>query len=303
MGVSSSGTVLSSGEILTFGLLTAAILALWVPRPRRGAGVFLSPWLVLLAAAAGSAVWFGFLDLRGLAALAALGALSWAVYRRELTAAARVASGVGLLLLAAGLSLHLVPGFANPKVISGEVLTPGAVPYTKYLNFDKTAVGLFLLAFSQRRITTWSEWKETLRRIVPVGLVLFGVVLPLSLALGHVRFEPALRPHLVLWAWTNLFFTCTAEEALFRGFIQQGLGRGLGRYRLGAGLGLAAASILFGLAHLAGGWDYVLLSTIAGFGYGWALLRSGRIEGAIATHFLVNSLHFGFFTYPALAMQ
>ena len=31
--------------------------------------------------------------------------------------------------------------------------------------------------------------------------------------------------------------------------------------------------------------------------------RSGRIEGAILTHFLVNLLHFGFFTYPALAVQ
>ena len=295
--------MLSSGEVVTFALLSAAVIALWVPNRRHGVGEVASPWLVLFAAAAGSAIWFGYLEFRGLAALLLLAVLSYAVYRPRLPLAARVVSGVGLLLVAAGLSIHLAPGFANPKVISGEILTPGALPYTRYLNLDKTAVGLFLLAFGWRRIAAWREWREMFRRILPVVTALFAVVLPLSLVLGHVRFEPALRPHLLLWAGTNLFFTCTAEEALFRGFIQKGLERGLASYRFGAGVSLVIAAALFGLAHLAGGWEYVLLSTLAGLGYGWAMRRSGRIEGAIATHFLVNSLHFGFFTYPALAVQ
>lgn len=295
--------MLSSAEVVTYGLLSAAVAALWVPGRRRDDGAPVALPLLLLAAAAGSALWFGYLSLVGLAALTLLAGLSYAFYRPRMPLVGRVATGVAVLLLAAALSLHLVPGFANPKVISAEVLTPGALPYTRYLNFDKTTAGLLLLLLGWRRIATWGRWRDLLRRLVPVALALFAVVLPLALALGHVRFEPVARPHLLLWAWTNLLFTCTAEEALFRGFIQRGLERALASHRFGAGVALVTASSLFGLAHLAGGWTYVLLSTIAGLGYGWALRRSGRIEGAIVVHFLVNALHFGFFTYPALAVQ
>lgn len=269
-------------------------------RPRRA--VTVPPeWVAPLTAAVLAALLFGYLDFRGLAAVALLAALSYAVYSQRLPLAARLAAGTGLVLLAAGLTAHLVPGFANPKVISDEVLTPGAMPYSKYLNFDKGVVGVFLLACCGQRINAWRQWKSMFRAIGPVVLALGVVVLPLALALGHVRFEPAVRPHLLFWAWSNLFFTCAAEEALFRGFIQRHLERGLAGYRFGAVVSLVVAAVLFGLAHLAGGWSYVLLSTVAGLGYGWSMRRSGRIEGAIAAHFLVNSLHFGFFTYPALA--
>lgn len=87
-----------------------------------------------------------------------------------------------------------------------------------------------------------------------------------------------------------------AEEAIFRGLIQ----RELEQFRLGSVIALVVASLLFGLAHWAGGPKYVLLSTVAGFGYALAMRRSGRIEGSILTHFLLNSLHYSFFTYPAL---
>lgn len=299
--------MLTAGEAVTFGLLSAAVLALWLPGRRQARCeerlLRAEAWPYLLAAAAVGALGFGYLDLRGLAVLLLLAMASWAFYRRRPPPAARPLLGLGLFLLAAALTAHRLPGFANPVVISGEVLTPGATPYTRYLNFDKTAAGLLLLAFAGPRIRAWRDWRRTVGGIGPVVAVLFAVILPLALALGHVRFEPALRPHLLLWAWTNLLFTCMAEEALFRGLVQGSLERRLAGRRWGGGVALAAAAVLFGLAHLAGGWTYVLLSTVAGLGYGWALRRTGRIEGAILTHFAVNAAHFGFFTYPALAVQ
>jgi membrane protease YdiL (CAAX protease family) len=44
----------------------------------------------------------------------------------------------------------------------------------------------------------------------------------------------------------------------------------------------------------------VILSTIAGVGYGWVFGRTNRIEASILTHFLVNTAHIVGFTYPAL---
>jgi membrane protease YdiL (CAAX protease family) len=243
----------------------------------------------------------GHLDWRGVLAATAMGVASWGLYRRGLPVAARVAFGISVVALAAGLALHLIPGFNNPKVISDAVLTPDAVPYSKYLNFDKALIGLFLLAFGQQLIGSRRDWALMLRRALPVTAGTVGVVLVLSFVLGYVRFEPAVPTYFWLWAWTNLFFTCMAEEAIFRGLIQQGLERGLERFRLGPVIALVVASVLFGLAHWAGGPKYILLSTVAGFGYGMAMQRSGRIEGSILTHFALNSLHYLLFTYPALA--
>jgi membrane protease YdiL (CAAX protease family) len=44
----------------------------------------------------------------------------------------------------------------------------------------------------------------------------------------------------------------------------------------------------------------VLLAGLAGVGYGLAY-RFGGLGAAIATHFGLNLLHFGLFTYPMLA--
>jgi membrane protease YdiL (CAAX protease family) len=60
------------------------------------------------------------------------------------------------------------------------------------------------------------------------------------------------------------------------------------------------STVLFGLAHARGGPGLVVLAALAGLGYAAAYLRSGRIEGAILTHFALNAVHFVAFTYPAL---
>ena len=64
--------------------------------------------------------------------------------------------------------------------------------------------------------------------------------------------------------------------------------------------GLLIAGALFGAAHYAGGGPAVVLATIAGIGYGWIYWRTNRIEGSILAHFLLNTTHIVFFTYPAL---
>ncbi|MCI5120133.1 MAG: CPBP family intramembrane metalloprotease [Candidatus Electrothrix sp. AUS4] len=54
--------------------------------------------------------------------------------------------------------------------------------------------------------------------------------------------------------------------------------------------------------HYAGGVTYIVLATVAGLGYGWTYLRTEQLEASILTHFLLNCIHFVFFTYPALAI-
>lgn len=288
---------------LTFALLTAAILSLWLVPP--AATRLRHTWLALFLAATVTALLASIVQPLGLLWLALFAAAVHLFARTNSPNSThplvRTAAAVAILLLAAALTAHVLPGFNNPRVISDLRLTPDALPYRLHLNFDKTAVGLLLVALLHSRLTRLADWRGTLRTMAPIAAATVGALLLLSLAFGYVRFAPKFPPETPLFLWANLCLTCLAEEALFRGFVQAQLTRRWQHFRHGPTFALAIAALLFGLAHAAGGPIYVALSTLAGLGYGLAYQRTGhRLEAAILTHFSVNALHFLLFTYPAL---
>jgi membrane protease YdiL (CAAX protease family) len=138
------------------------------------------------------------------------------------------------------------------------------------------------------------------RQAGPIALATVAAVMAASLALGFVRVDPRWTPLFWAWAPINLLLTCAGEEAFFRGFLQGEVARVLDGRPHAATLAIATGAILFGLAHAAGGWRYVLVATVAGIGYSLAYQRTGRIEAPILAHFAVNATHFLLFTYPAL---
>lgn len=213
----------------------------------------------------------------------------------------RALATISVLVLAGLLMSHLLPGFNNPRVLSRIVLSEGAIPFTLHLNADKPLVGLFLLGWCHARIHRGREWRTMVVRAVPGAAVTVGLLLVLSLLAGYVRPDLKLPASTPLWLGVNLLFTCVAEEALFRGFVQRRLQEAWRPRRGGAAVACGVAAVLFGLAHLGGGWTYVGLATVAGIGYGWVYARTGRIEASILTHFALNTVHFVGFTYPALA--
>lgn len=123
---------------------------------------------------------------------------------------------------------------------------------------------------------------------------------PKNLALGAATFAPK-WPHLGwLWALNNLLLVCMTEEAVFRSYLQETLSRRFHESRYGDALAIGVGSILFGLAHFAGGEVLIVLSTLAGVGYGLAY-RVGGLQAAVLAHFGLNLAHFTLFTYPMLA--
>lgn len=213
----------------------------------------------------------------------------------------RVLSGIAMFGLSAGLEMHAFPGFNNVHVLDKIKISPDGIPFSLYLNFDKTSVGIIILGFLHQRITKKSEWIKMIRATLPMAGLLIFILLCCSFLFNYVRFEPKLPDSLLIWSCTNLLFVCTAEEGFFRGFIQKYLCVALQRFKYGNFVAIVIASILFGLAHYPGGSLYVLLATIAGLGYGFIYFRTKRIEASIITHFSLNLIHFLFFTYPALA--
>ena len=286
----------------TYSLLALAVLALWLGGGDRASAVRRNVWLLPWIASLVAALALGIVQPVGLVWIAALAAAAWGFSRPSAKRWQLVAAGAALLVLAAGLSLHRLPGFNNPRVISAVRFSADAIPFTLYLNYDKTLAGLFILGWCHARIARAAEWRAMLATAAPRAGGVIAVLMGLSIAAGYVRFEPKIPEDTWLWLWVNLCFTCLAEEPLFRGFIQAQLQRLWQRQSWGAWLALAVAAVAFGLAHAAGGATYVALATVAGLGYGWIYQRTGRIEASILTHFALNTVHFFAFTYPALSL-
>ncbi|MGF6207480.1 CPBP family intramembrane glutamic endopeptidase [Pseudomonas frederiksbergensis] len=258
------------------------------------------PWLYLALLSIGYAIALTYGQLGWLAAItvALLLFAGFAVRQQKIQAGRYIGHGL-FIVLALALAMHWLPGFYNGRGIDPQRFTDDAVPFSMYVNQDKPLIGFWLLL-----VCPWIVGRRSLRlSIYATALALtLSVVLALggALLLGMISWAPKWPDHVWLWVLNNLLLVTLVEEALFRGYIQGGLSRRFKHLPYGENLALLLGSLLFGLAHLGAGWQWVLLAGLAGVGYGLAY-RFGGLGAAIATHFGLNLLHFGLFTYPMLA--
>lgn len=244
--------------------------------------------LILLGVALLTALWLE--RLSPVAALVSLAGLLLAWRTPGLPQPWRGVALTLVLLWAMALTLHLVPGFDNLKVLDRVQAGPASVPFTLYLNLDKPLIffGLLLAWPALLGPGGTMRWRPLALLILPLAALLIT-----AWQLGALKPDVGLPHWWWLFAFNNLVFTCVAEEALFRGLIQQGVAS-----RSKPWLGLLVASLLFGAAHLAGGPLLVLFAALAGACYGLAFQLSGRLSVAILLHFLFNFAHLALFTYP-----
>ncbi|MFC5044775.1 CPBP family intramembrane glutamic endopeptidase [Aquimarina hainanensis] len=187
-------------------------------------------------------------------------------------------------------------GFHNFKYLDAIRITETSSPYSLYFNLDKTLIAVFILGFSGRKKEI--SWKRVFSTILPVLGLMSTVFIALALMFGYAKFEWKLPYFTPVWILINLLFVCTAEEVLFRKWIQTRLEDSM-RSKNKHIVAIAISAVLFGLAHYTGGVPYILLSTIAGCFYGYVYYKTKRIESAVLLHFLFNLLHFVLFSYPS----
>lgn len=263
-------------------------------------------WLLAVALAWSS----GLLDAQGASAvLACIGLATW--WQRS--ARRHPGSWVGELApwvigaLALALALHALPGTHNPLVLDHIQWRPGDPVFSLSASFDKACAGLLLLATLVPRCNSLTAARALLPPSILAALLTTVAAMGFGWAWGLT--EPALtwpqvpgRPEAVpLFLALNLFVTCLAEEAFFRGLLQSAL---MNRWGTRGAAGLTAIALpaaLFGLAHLGGGPKMAVLATVVGLGSGWAFARTRCIEAAVLVHFAVNAVHLLAFTYPARA--
>ncbi|ANH68009.1 hypothetical protein ABE85_11290 [Mitsuaria sp. 7] len=269
------------------------------------------PWLSLLIMAVTAGLVNGQLTIAAMVPVAALGALAWMAIEARHRPRREAALMLLMLVIGFALALHLLPGFLNPSYLA--TTSDARPPSLKYLNFDKGVAGMLMLAVlaSQQR-RRWERAEATpsspsapsapftpptgLPRFALWAVVAATLALPWLLAVIAGIGQPTLRwpDNASLYLAANLFLTCVAEEAAFRGVIQGLLARRLGSdlRTLNGWLPVLLATVLFSLAHAPGGTLYVALAMLAGLGYGLAYTLSRRIEVAIVLHFGLNALVF-----------
>jgi hypothetical protein len=213
-----------------------------------------------------------------------------------------------LIMLVVGLAAHLLPGFINLQLLEQVKAGPQSAPFDLYINLDKPVAALVLLYVVQG-CRTWqgngtvfaadSRWSPALQAtprwvlLLGVQIICCAVVMLLAWLSGYVIPEPKLPSWWWLFLVNNLLFTCIAEEAFFRGYLMNQLQRVMPA--IGA---LLLSSVVFGLAHSAGGPHYVLLASVAGMGYGLLFVYGRHLMWPIVGHALLNLLHLLLFTYP-----
>jgi membrane protease YdiL (CAAX protease family) len=282
--------------LLSYILLGFSFLSLWIKR---------IPFLFwgLISVVIGLGLFGNHIHWTGLLALAAFGFLVKESYQKRspFHSSLLILFKVFIFIFAWGFYDHLIPGFSNWRMISGVKISYDSIPYTAYLNFDKTLCCLLILYFTpilQKKPLYFPALLKTIYKPAFAGIIITCMA---ALLLNYIRVDIKVPDFAFFWVVNNLLFVCIAEETLFRGFMQQSiLNQHLGEDESKQWLNILIAALLFGLYHHRGGIEYIFLATLAGCFYGYIFQKTKRIEASILAHFTLNLIHFLFFSYPAL---
>jgi len=245
-------------------------------------------WPYLLSATLFSACFLDRISLS--AALFIIVGLGIAALSKKVTGKWLIAVHCVVLIWSITLILHLIPGFNNLQILDNVVTGPKSSPFTLYLNLDKPMIIFALLLL----VPSIQGQPRQITRLKIAMLTAALLLLPaMANELALVSPEFSLPEWLWIFVLNNLLFTCVAEEALFRGYIQHLLSQ-----RFNHWIGIGIASLLFGLAHFSGGPLFILVAGCAGILYGLTYYWTGRISMAVCIHFGFNLIHLVFFTYP-----
>ncbi len=206
--------------------------------------------------------------------------------------------GFGIFIFCVALLLHLVPGFNNLLVIDQQAISSNAATYSQFINFDKAVVAFGLLVFVINNPPRSSN--NNYRQVVTVILAAYVLAIVIGITSGLIAFEAKISQYWVLWGLINLFITCYAEEAFFRGFVQTALGNMMRAHKYKDAMVIVLSGSVFGLAHIPAGGVYSSIACLLGCAYAFAYQKTGNILVPILGHFFFNVIHFIFFTYPYL---
>lgn len=286
--------VTSPLKSFTFVCLIITMVSFWAYRR-------LWIWGPLLAFACVCAHFAHIMEVGLIIPIVLLFAAHW-ILCTELPQVARILVICIIILISCGFSFHLFPDVSNWLLADGVSLSPGAPAFNYYWNFDKPFIGLFILGFHLKLLQSKEEIKAVLPKTLTLTVVMLALLLLSSMFLRLINFDLKLPLITPVWLIGNLFFTVIPEEAFFRGFLQEQITRSIPN-KSAPWIANAIVSVAFAIAHLffVPNPAYLIAAFLASFFYGMIYHLTRSIESSMFAHYLLNVVHFLFFTYPALS--
>ncbi len=241
-------------------------------------------------------------DISGFTMIASYTFLVMAYYKHTLFKPVKFLLFITIFFFSILLMKSLIPGVYNWQIIDNEFLSTGAVQYSLYLNIDKAAIAIVLGLFVLKPIRHISQVVHIFRDIFP--LMIFGVTLLIALGLVSttVDFDFKMPDLWLIWMIVNLGILCVSQELFLRLFLQDTITTYLPNNIAGKGVAILICAMIF--AFLFPPHPNVYFMTfIAALFYGYAYERSKRVEASILLHFIINCIHFFFFTYPYIDVK
>ena len=171
----------------TFGLLAASICAVWIQPLQVGKWISVPLWIVLFLASITSCVMAGYRTWPAIMSLAIFGATAYAAKNLDVHRPLRFVLLLVTGAMALALSMHCFPGFVNPALVENMKFSLDARPITHHANFDKISAGLILMALFCNPARRLEEWKDIVRRTIPVAAATLRIAISLTRAVNPVR--------------------------------------------------------------------------------------------------------------------
>jgi hypothetical protein len=279
-------TPLTIASILFLGL---SIVAVWLPNRRA--------WLALYGCSIICALASGWIQPIAILSLCTFALVVW-LSAWNLQGGKAYAVNTLVVFATIVAAAHIAPGFMSFNVLEDTQLSDRTAWSALRFSADKPSIGLFLLVSRREFLCrSFSELGCALATSAWVITAGCAAIYFFSLQIGFIELDVTFSWVIGIWFVRNLIFTVVAEEALFRGFIQPKIESHLST-RNRSIIAVLLTAILFGSVHLYGGWQYGLIATIAGVLYGYAFMKTGRLEMAMVAHVALNLGHILFFSYP-----
>ena len=287
--------------LLCYGLMACAALAIWVKPNTR---VW---WTLFYTASAGVGLWRGILTENAVILMGIFWALSYYGYA-NFKPRSRMMAQVVMISLTGLLLLHYFEGFEPWIIVRHLHLGHRYLPFTHFVFYEHAFIGVCLLGMGAlpNLIRHYPEWKVMFRDAWPIAVTAIVSIYVLAGFSDHVDIDWGWTHYLKIFAFTNLFFVCIAEEAIFRGMIQRPMTSLFERWNIGkVDIGPSVAMIitvgLYSLRHYYSGLEVMIYAMLTGTFYAYAYMKTRRVEACIFVHWCVNVVHFLSFTYPMLA--
>lgn len=279
-------------EFFAYFFILFSICSIWLFEQKRFAlGFALIGLLICLIAE--------LVDIYGALTIISFGGFCWLYFKKPAYKILHLVSFICIFVIGQLLMSGYIPGIQSWRIIDSEVIGNNTVHYSLLLHLDKAFIAICLGVFGIAPLRSKRHFKYVLIRMMPVSLMTLIMLSSLGIALEIVDVDFKVPDLWLIWAIVNLLTICTSDELLHRFFVLNGILKVLGSGKVSKIIALLFSAVICCITH-PGPASYMFMVFFGGILLGIVYLQTRRVEASIMLHFMINIIHFLFFSYPLL---